>query len=104
MCNLVDEEPTCFEESLKKKEWMDAMIEEYQSILKNDVCEVVPRPKDKSVVSSKWIFKTKHSADGSIEKFKARFVARGFSQKEGIDYEEIFAPIADISQSKPFLL
>ena len=55
--------------------------------MKNYVCEVVPRPKDKSVVSSKWIFKTKHLAYGSIEKYKARFVARGFSQKEGIDYE-----------------
>jgi hypothetical protein len=45
-------------------------------------------------VSSKWIFKTKHSVDGSIEKYKERFVARGFSQKEGIDYEETFYPVA----------
>ena len=75
MCNLVDEEPTCFEEALKKKEWMQAMIEKYQSIIKNDVWDVVPRPKDKLVVSSKWIFKTKHSGDGSIEKFKGRFFA-----------------------------
>ena len=49
---------------------MYAMIEEYQSILKNDVWEVLPRPKDKLVVYSKWIFKKKHSTDGSIEKFK----------------------------------
>ena len=67
MCNIVDEEPTCFEEASKKKEWMDSMIEEYQSFLKNYVWEVVPRPKDKSMVSSKWIFKTHNSADGSIE-------------------------------------
>jgi hypothetical protein len=46
------------------------------------------------VVSSKWLFKIKHYADGSIEKYKARFVTRGFSQKEGIDYEETFAPVA----------
>ena len=70
------------------------MIEEYQSIMKNDVWEVVPRPKGKFVVSSKWIYKIKHTIDGSIEKYKARFVACGFSQKEGIDYEETFAPVA----------
>jgi hypothetical protein len=70
------------------------MTEEYQSIIKNDVWEVVPRSKSKNVVSSKWIFKIKHAADGSIEKYKARFVARGFSQKEGINYEETFSPVA----------
>ena len=58
-------------------------MEEYQSIMKNDVWEIVPRPEGKSVVSSRWIYKIKHGADGSIEKYKARFVARGFSQKEG---------------------
>ena len=55
--------------------------------MKNDVWDVVPRPKRKSVVTSKWIYKIKHAADCSIEKYKAIFVARGFSQKEGIDYE-----------------
>jgi hypothetical protein len=72
----------------------DAMTEEYQSIIKNDVWEIVPRPKNKDVVSFKWLYKIKHVVDGSIEKHKARFVARGFSQKEGIDYEETFAPVA----------
>ena len=43
-------------------------------------------------MSSKWIYKIKHAADESIQKYKARFVARGFSQKEGIDYEETLAP------------
>ena len=70
------------------------MIEEYQSIMKNDVWDVVPRPERKSIVTSKWIYKIKHAVNGSIEKYKAIFVAQGFSQKEGIDYEETFFPIA----------
>jgi hypothetical protein len=74
MCDL----PTCFEEAIQKKEWADAMTEEYQSIIKNDVWEIFPRPKSKDVVSSKWLFKIKHVVDGSIEKYKERFVTRGF--------------------------
>ena len=70
------------------------MIKEYQSIMKNDVWDFVPRPKGKSIVTSKSIYKIKHATNGSIEKYKAIFVARGFSQKEGIDYEETFAPVA----------
>ena len=70
------------------------MVEKYNSIMENDVWEVVPRPTDRVVVGSHWIYKIKHGADGSIEKYKARFVAKGFSQKEGIDYEEIFALVA----------
>jgi hypothetical protein len=61
--------------------------------MENDVWDVVSKPKEKSLVSSKWIYKRKHVVDGSIEKYKERFVVRGFSQKEAIDYEEIFSPI-----------
>ena len=56
--------------------------------------DLVPKLENKSVVSSKWIYKIKHAADGNIEKYKARFVARGFSQKEGINYEETFSLVA----------
>ena len=70
------------------------MQEEYSSIMKNDVWEVVPRPEGKSVVTSRWLYKVKHVADGSIEKFKVRFVARGFSQVEGVDYEESSSHVA----------
>jgi hypothetical protein len=79
MCDILEQEPTCFEEAIQRKEWADAMTEEYQSIMKNKLWEIVPRPKSKDVVSSKWLFKIKHAADGSIEKYKAIFVARGFS-------------------------
>jgi hypothetical protein len=62
--------------------------------MKNDVWEIVPRPKEKSVVTSKWVYKIKHAADRSVDKCKARFVARGFSQKEGEDYDETFSVVA----------
>ena len=55
------------------------MMEEYTCIMKNDVWDIVPRSEGKSVVSSKWFYKIKHAIDGNVEKFKARFVARGFS-------------------------
>ena len=55
------------------------MIEEYQSIMKNDVWDIVPRLEGKTIITSKRIYKIRHAADGSIEKYKARFVARGFS-------------------------
>lgn len=55
------------------------MVEEYTSIVQNDVWEVVPRLIDREVVGSRWIYKIKHSVDGSIEKYKSRFVAKGFS-------------------------
>ena len=91
LCDIIDKETSNYEEPIEKKESKDVMIEEYHSIMKNDVWDVVLRPEGKSVVNSKWIYKIKHAADGSIEKYKARFVAHGYSQKEGIDYEETFS-------------
>jgi reverse transcriptase-like protein len=87
-------EPSSYEEAAGQQVWRDAMMEEYVSIMQNDVWDIVPRPERKSVVTSRWLYKIKHAADGSIEKYKARFVARGFSQVEGVDYEETFASVA----------
>eukprot|EP00253_Pinus_taeda_P027439 PITA_27439 len=92
--SILDSEPSSYEEAASQQDWREAMQEEYSSIMKNDVWEVVPRPEGKSVVTSRWLYKVKHAADGSIEKFKARFMARGFSQVEGVDYEETFALVA----------
>jgi hypothetical protein len=79
MTKLLDEEPTTFEDAVQKGQWKEAMTKEHQSIMKNDVWEIVPRPKEKSVVTSKWVYKIKHAADRSMDKYKERFVARGFS-------------------------
>jgi hypothetical protein len=72
----------------------DVVFQENSSIIKTDVWEIIPIPEDKSVVSSKWIYKIKYATDGSIDKYKARFVAWGFSQKGGVDYEKTFTPVA----------
>eukprot|EP00253_Pinus_taeda_P005074 PITA_05074 len=93
MSTIIQVEPPTFEEAVKEQVWKDVMAEEYKSIMKNDVWEVILRPKGKSIVPSKWLYKIKHGANGSIEKYKARFVPRGFSQKEGEDCDDIFAPV-----------
>jgi hypothetical protein len=93
MTSLVNTEPSTFQEAVKK-EWKEAMMEEYQSIMKNDVWEIVPRPGGKFVVTSKWVYNIKHAVDESIDKYKARSMARGFSQQEGEDYDETFPSVA----------
>jgi len=70
------------------------MVEEYASIMKNDVWEVVLCPEGKSLVTSRWLYKIIYATDGNVEKFKDRFVARGFSYVEGVDYEETSALVA----------
>ena len=79
MSTIVQSEPASFEEAVKHQVSKDAIHEEYESIMKNDVWDVVPRAEDKAVVTSKWLYKIKHGFDGSAKKFMARFVARGFS-------------------------
>ena len=79
------------------------MVEEYDSIVKNSAWEIVPRPVEKSMVVSRWIYKVKKVADGSVEKHKARFVAHGFSQIEGIDYDETFVLVTRYSSIRSIL-
>ena len=81
MSTTIQSEPGSFEEAIKHQVWKDAMHKEYEPIMKNDVWDVVPRLEDKAIVTLKWLFKINHGSDGSVEKFKARFIARGFSKK-----------------------
>eukprot|EP00253_Pinus_taeda_P032492 PITA_32492 len=99
----VETEPSSFEEVVQQPIWVDSMVEEHDSIVQNNVWDVVPRPVNKSVVSSSWLYKVKQAANGSVEKHKARFVARGFSQVKEIDYDETFAPVARYSSIRSML-
>lgn len=73
--NINEFEPSNFEETTNQQVWRDAMVEEYDSVMKNDVWEVVPRLKGKLMVTSLWLYKIKYVADGNIEKYKAWYVA-----------------------------
>ena len=79
------------------------MVEEYESIIRNNAWEVFPRLEDKSVVLSRWIYKVKQAAYGSVKKHKAKFVQKGFSLVKGIDYKETFAPVARYSSIRSIL-
>ena len=79
MTELINSKPSSFEEDAQHDVWQEAMVEEYDSIMKNHVWEVVPRPQGKKAVGSRWIYKVKHATDGSVEKYKVRFMAKRFS-------------------------
>ena len=88
------DEPSSVEEAMSDPDWMQAMRSEMSSLHDNQTWELVPRPSGKNVVKSKWLFKIKRNADGSISRYKARLVAQGYSQEQGIDYQEVFSPVA----------
>jgi hypothetical protein len=93
-------EPQNFAQAVDHQVWRDAMVEEYDSIVRNDVWDVVPRPVGKLVVTSRLLYKIKIAADGSVEKHKACFVARGFSHIEGVDYDETFTQVVRYTSIK----
>ena len=79
MSHIIDTKPSCHGEAIGQRVWQDVKTEEYQSIMKNDVWDIVTRPQGNFVVNSKWIYNIKHAVDGSVEKYKVRFVVGEFS-------------------------
>ena len=100
-----DREPESFQEvqSYKDKQnWLKAMHEEMNSLNKNKTYDLVELPKGKRVLRNKWVFKLKKDGD-KLVKYKARLVVKGFSQKQGIDFDEIFFPIVKMSSIRVVL-
>ena len=75
-------------------EWDTACEDEIRSFKNMGIYETVPRPKDRKVVGSKWVFRIKRGPDGNIQKYKAHIIVQGFTQVEGLDYDQTFAPVA----------
>ncbi|KAJ9682521.1 hypothetical protein PVL29_018440 [Vitis rotundifolia] len=86
-------EPTTYCTTLKISHWFKAMQEEIKALIQNRTWDLVPRPPTANIVGSKWMFKTKLKEDGTIDRYKARLVARGFSQMPGLDFGETFSPV-----------
>lgn len=97
--------PQTFEEAMRSansKEWIKAMDEEVQSLNENNTFTLTSLPRGKKTVGGKWVYSIQSDADGR-EKYKARFVAKGYSQKMGIDYEETFSPTANLTSVRVLL-
>ena len=96
MANKDSVEPAIVSEALHgphSEQWREAMQEEIDSLQEHDVYELTELPRGRKAVGCKWVFKIKHNADGSVERYKARLVAQGYSQRHGIDYDETFSPV-----------
>jgi len=90
------DEPTTLEEAFASEQsvqWKEAVESEYASLMENETWELVDLPEGRETIGCKWVFKLKHASDGQVERFKGRLVAKGYSQKHGLDYDETFSPV-----------
>ena len=100
------EEPTTYKEALQcpdASKWKVAIQAEYDALMENGTWRLAKLPKGRKAIACKWVFKIKRQADGSIERYKARLCAKGFSQVEGVDYNETFAPVAKLTSLRAIL-
>ena len=89
--------------SSNAKEWTAAAEAEYHSLIENNTWSLVKLPPGRSTVGCKWVFKTKHHSDGTVDRYKGRLVAKGFTQKSGIDYHYTFSPVVRHSSIRALL-
>ncbi|CAO2202349.1 unnamed protein product [Urochloa humidicola] len=85
--------PTSVRAALRDLEWHAAMQAEFDALVGNRMWTLVPRPPGAHLITGKWIFKNKLNPDGTLERRKARWVVRGFTQRAGIDFTQTFSPV-----------
>ena len=93
-CNVALADPVTLEDAYQFEEWREAMQAEMKMIEGNKTWELVEKPENKNAIGVKWIFRTKYNVDGTVNKYKARLVVKGYVQQPGIDYGDTFAPVA----------
>ena len=93
-CYLSQVEPTKVEDTLHDESWVEAMHDELLQFQRNDIWTLVPKPEGEHIIGTKWIFSNKTDEEGNVIHNKAQLVAQGYSQMEGVDYDETFAPVA----------